>query len=316
MQSNVWVAVAAGLISAFFAMGFLTGRISGVLFTFIAALPLYFAGLMQGIHGGAIASVVGMTTVGTAQGMLFGQGLLGGLMFGFDAALPACIVAYLALRSARGADGGSVWYPGGYILSWLAVVFAVAFLGWAVTVAENGVLETMRQMLDEVFSVMWPDLPAEDRTGLATALAGVFPALAGVSWIGMAVASGVLAQKVLVRLKRNLRPISPLGVLELPNWLTWSVIGAAVIGLIGSGDLKYIGYNLTMVLTIPFMFLGMAVVHLFVFARALPYPRLALTVFYVCAAVFGWPIALLIGLGFTEQWIGLRRRFADLKDWE
>lgn len=308
MNKEVLIAVGGGLVSAFFAMGYLTGRPSGVLFSLMSTLPLYITGLMYGLNGISIAGAVGLLVVGVAQGVT------GGFVYAFNAPMPAGLVTYLALRSQIDPEGKAVWYPGGYIVSWLTVMFAAAFVVWAVFVADDGVADTIRLTLDEAFSIMWPVFPENQRGQLSTVLSTVFPAAVAMVWIMTAVVSGSVAQKMLMRLKRNLRPMGSLAVLELPYWLTSVLVGASVLALIGSGDSEYIGTNLTMVLTIPYVFLGLAVVHMY--SRRVSHPRMLLTAFYIVVFVLGWPIILLVGVGLIEQWVGLRKRFAGPDDWE
>ncbi len=45
-------------------------------------------------------------------------------------------------------------------------------------------------------------------------------------------------------------------------------------------------------------------------ARRLSHPTMALVVFYVMAALFGWPFFVVAVLGLLESWLGLRRRLA------
>ena len=308
MNKEALIAVCGGLVSAFFAMGYLTGRPSGVLFSLMSTLPLYILGLMYGLNGVSIAGAVGLLVVGVTQGVA------GGFVYAFNAAMPAGLVTYLALRSQIDPQGKIVWYPGGYIVSWLTVMFSTAFVIWAAFVAGDGVAETIRLTLDEAFSIMWPVFPEDQKGQLSSLLSTIFPAMVAMVWIMTAVVSGVVGQKMLMRMKRNLRPMESLAVLELPYWLTSVLVGASALALIGSGDSEYIGTNLTIIFTIPYVCMGLAVVHMY--ARRVSHPRMLLTAFYVVVFVLGWPIVLLVGVGLIEQWVGLRKRFAGPDDWE
>jgi hypothetical protein len=53
---------------------------------------------------------------------------------------------------------------------------------------------------------------------------------------------------------------------------------------------------------------GLAVVH--VWTRRWPARMVTLTGCYLLLLVFGWPVLLVAGLGFMEQWLLLRRHVA------
>jgi len=136
----------------------------------------------------------------------------------------------------------------------------------------------------------------------------LFPGLVVASWILILALNGTVAQSILHRMKRNLRPAERIIDLVVPDWVSWVLVGAAAIGLIASGDLQYLGRNAVVVLGVPFLFLGLAVAHMLI-ARA-PFPGVAFVLFYFILIVSGWAMLAVAGIGMIEQWAGLRRRFA------
>jgi hypothetical protein len=135
----------------------------------------------------------------------------------------------------------------------------------------------------------------------------LFPGLMAASWLVMVALNAVLAQALAVRLGVNRRPTPNLSALELPGWL-WPAIGtAALLALLGDGGLGFLGRALLIVLTIPYVFLGLAVVH--AFARRVTHRRLALGLFYGAMMLLGWPILAVLLLGFVEDWAHVRQRF-------
>jgi uncharacterized protein YybS (DUF2232 family) len=80
-----------------------------------------------------------------------------------------------------------------------------------------------------------------------------------------------------------------------------------VLSMLG-GVGRFFGVNLLIVLSVPFCLSGLAVLHTAV--RRLPRPQIPLAVFYVVAALFGWPLLLVAVLGVLEMPLGLRRRLA------
>jgi hypothetical protein len=135
----------------------------------------------------------------------------------------------------------------------------------------------------------------------------LFPGLMAASWLVMVVVNGVLAQALAVRLGWNRRPSPALSELELPGWL-WPAIGiAALLAVIGDGGIGFLGRALLIVLVVPYLFLGLAVIH--ALARRWPHRRLALGLFYVSVTLLGWPLLAVLLLGFVEDFAHVRQRY-------
>jgi len=107
---------------------------------------------------------------------------------------------------------------------------------------------------------------------------------------------------------RNLRPSPAYAETTLPQWVSWPLVAAAALSLVGSGDIQFLGRNLAMVLAVPFFFVGLAVVH--ALARRVAYKGLILISFYVVLVLSGWAMVAVAGIGIAEQWFGVRNRFA------
>ena len=103
----------------------------------------------------------------------------------------------------------------------------------------------------------------------------------------------------------NLRPSPAYAGLELPQWMTWPLLGSAALALLGSGEIEYTGRNLAMVLAVPYFFLGLAVIH--TWARRLSFTGLILASFYLVLLLSGWVMLVVAGTGMLEQWRGLRK---------
>ena len=94
---------------------------------------------------------------------------------------------------------------------------------------------------------------------------------------------------------------------ELPGWL-WPTIGiAALLAVIGDGGLGFLGRALLIVLVVPYVFLGLAVIH--AAAGRWPHRRVALALCYGAIMLLGWPILAVLLLGFVEDWAHVRQRF-------
>jgi len=312
-------AAGCGLASALFQLSILTGSPGSFILAYLAQFPLFVAGLSLGTAGAAVAA-------GTAAAaMAAAPWPWSTAIFLVANALPVLVLTYKAMqrRTIGGAElppeqGRIEWYPGGSLVVWLVGlgVVAVVAAGVAWSGSPGGLHNSVREMLSAEMGRLFEHgeaaaAPAERLDGVVGVVSAVFPALAASSWLMMAAANGVLAQGVLARFGRNLRPSPDLAALALPGWVTVAVAAAGLLATFGTDDgtLAYVGLNVLLVLGVAFFFAGLAVVHAAVRRYSARGPLLA--AFYVLMVIFGgWPVALVIGLGFVDQWAGLRQRFA------
>jgi len=80
--------------------------------------------------------------------------------------------------------------------------------------------------------------------------------------------------------------------------------------VLGDGTLGFIAQNLTVVLCLPFLLLGLSLVHQAV--RLTRFAGALLSGLYLLLLLSLWVAVPLIGLGLIEQWIGVRHRIAAL----
>lgn len=298
------ISFVGGLVSAFFYLAVLFGGFGALILGYLAPFPLFLAGLWAGVPAVAIAGAAG-----TAAVLAVSSGsLLVALSYLVTGAVPAVLVVRQAMLARTAPDGGLEWYPPGRVLIGLTGMGIAAFLAaTALTLDQPGGLEgVMRRILarmaEPVFSAQGQPAPGPEAIWVAAAL----PGLVAVSWVTMTIVNAVLAQGVLMRFGRNRRPPMRLVDLELPRWLAPAFLVAVAAASFGPDPLDFLGLNAALVLTVPFAFAGLSVVHAFARRRSARVP--VLVGFYLFLFLFGWPILLLVGLGMIEQWIGLRRR--------
>lgn len=302
------LAVAAGGISALLYLAVVAGGFGAVLLGYLAPLPLFLAGLSAGATAAALAAMIGaMLTAGLSGSDVAPLTFLG------TAALPAVLVAAAALRSRTGDDGETRWSPPGDALMVLTATALGAF-ALAVVVAagvDGGLEAVVRRALETVLAGLadmgGASLPADgpmlqDGGWLTSAL----PGFVAVSWMLMAVVNAVLAQGALTRFGRNLRPAMRFADLSAPRGVSVG-FGAALAGaMLLPAPLGFWAVNVALILAVPLLFAGLAVAHAVAERRSAP--AALLVAFYVFLFIFGWPIALMVGLGVIETWMGLSRR--------
>ena len=305
-MSRDWlIALASGVLSVFAAMAFMGGSPGSWFLVYLAPLPLLLAGLGLGPTAATVAGAGGIFTAGLTAGLLAAG------FYGLIFVLPTWLVAQLAFIQKQGAGGTRLWFTAGWILSWLAVLAAAVFLVASATSLWSfgiGVDKAVIIHLNDAFTAVAPLVPEADRQQWVALLTPLFPGVVGTSWVMLTVANGAAAQAILVRFKRNLRPKDSFSCLALPHWMSWLIVGAATVALIGSGQMEYIGRNLVVILAVPFFFLGLAVIHAAI--KRTPFPGALLAIFYLAFMLFGWIVFAVAGIGLAEQWAGLRQRFA------
>jgi hypothetical protein len=220
----------------------------------------------------------------------------------------AVLVVRQALLNRPGAQGHVEWYPAGLLIAWLALA-GLVLLGIAALYAlgaEGGLYGLVRERLTAVFNALAPGEEVAT-TPAADLIARVLPGVTIVSWIVMLVVNAALAHGLLVRLGRALRPSPVLADIWLPRWPAYALIAAIACALL-PGETGMLGQNAAIIMAVPFLFLGLGVCH--ALASRASARLLLLFLLYMVLVLFGWPVLIVAAIGFIEQWVGLRRRFA------
>lgn len=302
MPQTVGLAVLAGVVSSALFLCLLTGVPGMVLFAYFVQLPLVFAGLAMGLT----ASMVAVAGALLINGVI--AGAVATAIYALVQALPALIVVRQALLSRN--EGQTVeWYPPGRLLSQLT---GLAALGVALAYfmlldypggLQGAIEEFLMSALADLGAVEMQAVPPPEFSKFLF----LFPGVMAVSWLIMIVLNAVLAQLLATRMGWNRRPNPELAKLELPNWL-WPALGAAgLIAVLGDHGWGFLGRSLLVVFVVPYIFLGLAVIHTLV--RRWSHPGWLLAAVYGALVLLGWPILAVLLLGFVEDWAHLRRRF-------
>ena len=301
MSQAIGLAVLAGLISSTLFLALSSGLPGTVLLAYFVQLPLLFVGLSLGLAASMIAATGGVLICGLIAG------LIAAALFALVQAVPAVVVVRQALLSRR--QGGKlVWYPPGLVLAQLTALAACGIAAaFVVLLGHPGGLQgVLSEFIGSALAELGAIEAGIDANPELERWMFLFPGLMAASWLVMVVLNAVLAQALAVRLGWNRRPSAALSELELPGWL-WPAIGvAALLAVIGGGP-GFLGRALLIVLVVPYVFLGLAVVH--ALARRWPHRRLALAVFYGTVMLLGWPVLAVLLLGFVEDWAHVRQRY-------
>lgn len=333
-----FLAIGAGVMSGLLVVAALSGSSVAVAYlTLVLPMPMLVAGLGLGIRavGIAVASGTVLTVlVGMETGLVFA------ILFG----APVWLVVRLALTGPEGpvlqapnhegpyrqegpqtqstfqdrilgrvADWNGEpgaqprdlgWFPAGHILAVVAVVACGLVIAAAILTGglEAAVVEYLTALANAIAAAQGQEVLREAIMKAAPLFAGSVAAF----WAMSLLVNAVLAQGLLAKGGRNLRPTPRLRELRLPDWLSWALVAVALMALIAPGEMEYIGRNLFLVLAVPFFFLGLAVVHKM--AAMTPLPGALLSLIYLVVIFSGWFALVIAGLGVLEQWIGVADR--------
>ena len=303
MSKHIPLAIGAGILAALFYVSVLTGRQETIFLSFFTHAPLFLAGLGIGYPAIKIAAIVGVVFCLLMGGVYYGVAFL------LLNAAPVVLLVRQALQSRTDTEGKEEWYPIGHLVSWVAATAVVIFVALFLLLAgdEQGVEATIRDFLSEILTVFLGNTDTETTT-VVEAITPFFPAFVIGWWFFMVIVNGALAQGLMARFNRNVRPSPDFSKMELPDWMTYAIaLTALMLFVSGPGTLEFFSRNLVLILCIPFFLLGLAVIH--ALAKTSAQPRWVLIPFYTLLILFGGFAAMaVIGFGFAEQVIGIRRR--------
>ena len=302
------------------------GGLSAMIGLCLSPLPVIMAGLSIGFIGATIASAAGLLLLSI---LTFGEATV--IYFAWDIA-PSLLLVYLALKH-RTQNKGTVWYPIGYMLSWLSLLTAgIALLTILAIVAalDTAIASTVSNTAAEITATPVPapaldieaglkalilkavstNLPSQIDAGTAMAaiekIVAVFMTVIAVTWLLRIVFVAYIAEYILLKEQKALRPKPSYTEVYVQNWALGVVVVGAVIGFLASGNIGYISANLAACMTIPFCALGLSRIHLW--AEQTKFAGILLLIFYTLltlAFVFGFGalevFVLLAAIGLYEQ---------------
>jgi hypothetical protein len=290
--------MASGLASAGLASSGEFGTLPRFLLMSIAPLPLFASGLSAGTLSALAAGLAGAVAV------TLGQGPAGGASYLAAAAIPVAVLVRRAVRPAATRDGGRSWRTGGDLLLWLAglgLVGVFALIGYF-AVFEHG----LPAMIAERFGL--EPLPAAMAARIA-------PGLGVAVWMALIAVDGAVAEWIVARLGRAIRPPEELRRLTLPFWIGPILMVAGLAGAaLRHGTVGMVCLNSAIVLIVPFAFLGLALLHALAGNRpgGAALIAAAYVVMLATPALFGWRAMLMLALGLAG--LGSADQLVDFRD--
>jgi hypothetical protein len=299
------IPLGAGVIAALLHLSVTLGSPGAFMLAYFAQAPIAAAGLAFGFMPAAMAAAIAAILVALGSP---GVGALS--LFVLTSALPMLVVVYFATqnRVPDDADENAAveWYPAGRLLGWLTALGLAAFIAAYLMFmgGENGVRGAIENYLNTVMSAFrGADPVAVDQ--VISKMSRFFPAIAVASWILMNVINGVLAQQFLTVSGKNMRPKPSYRDIEGPLWPIAVIVLGALLTFFG-GEPGFFGFNIMLIASIPFFFIGLAVLHSI--SAAWPGRPIMLAAVYLFVVLALWPAAVIALLGILEYWLRLRNR--------
>jgi len=312
---TVLAAIGCGALSALLFMSLLAAPALGLVLSNFAALPVMAAGLAAGtaaalVAGAAAAGLLAAwSDVGWALGFLIAFG-----------APSVYVVRRALLRRTDPATGAAAWAaPDDLLVRLVWIGAGIVLLAAALTLgSEDGLRGVLRTAVGEAapFVAGMAGGGAFDRDAFVSAMLGMMPGPAIAGWIVLTIVNAALAQGVLMRMGRNLRPPMRVSEIEVPPW-TAPAFAIACFAWIASPTLVgWYGFHVASVLAVAYVFAGLAVIHAWAATQRMRTGILIAA--YGSLLIFAPAAVVVAGIGFIEHWARLKRRFArtgrDLED--
>ncbi len=309
LSRNNLFALGGGALSGACYLSVLSGIPDALILAYLAQFPLILAGLGMGVSASVLAAFAAVFLIA-----LIG-GLFSAMSFTIFGAAPSILLTKLALlarsRSLEGTgdeapEDDLEWYPPDAMIMWLTGFGVLAFMAalFAASSQSGGLEGEIREELVLTVSQFLASYDESLQQAAIDTVAPFFPSALFVFWLVMMVVNAALAQGMLVRWNRNLRPTPDITQLKLPNILPMAIAAAGVIAILAEGTFTYAARNLVVILSVPYFFSGLGVIHALM--RRVADSILPLVLFYVFLLFLGWPIFMITGLGFIDHWMGLR----------
>jgi hypothetical protein len=307
-------AIIGGLGSGLCLLTFAVGGPLALFLSWIAAVPLFVVGLSMGpgyVLRGAIAGAL-------AVGVFWMPALT---LFVLVIGLPVVALTWAALTPMDLVGDGKPRLPDSGTLLVLMVGYATLIItvaAFAFSGYQGGLtgllLTHMREPLQGVLVAMDLGFTDEEVERLAQSMAVSLPSALGLYWVLWTIVNMAVANSLLKRAGKSLRP--DFGVLSLtpPPWasLVFMVLIAVsyATGItVPESVTAVVARNAVVLMMLVFFLVGLSVVHTITIAR--PGRMLILTLFYVLILASGWLALFVAGLGIIEQWVRLRERYAS-----
>ncbi|MBH66897.1 MAG: hypothetical protein CMM58_00940 [Rhodospirillaceae bacterium] len=319
MNKKWFIFGSAALASVILFMSVSSGSFSSVFWTYLSAFPLFLLGLQKDVKlsglGGAIAAML----------LYFVSSPLTALIYICSVAVPVALLCEKAVTKyfLKEEASGITWYPVGRLCVWLTIppvaMFSAIFLyfqlgdiGLQKILAEKAdvVMDYYRMVLKEQGQNIESNLSAQ-LNHIKTSFVDTAPALFSVFWMTIIFLNGLLAQTILIRLKRNERPSFVMSDIELPQFIVITFLVTVLVAGFTTGHLEYCFINLAAIIAFPILLSGLGVVHSL--ANKSRHRLGILIILYMVITFSRWAALVIILIGVLDHFFKFRTRIGATK---
>ena len=301
MRNAMLIPLGAGVVAATLHLSLTLGSPSALMLAYFAQLPIAATGLALGFGQAAVAAACAAILVA-----LFSPGAGTLTLFIITSALPVLLVIHFALQNRHEEGEGITWYPVGRILVWLSILSIAAFFATYVIFMDGD--GGVRGAVERYLKTMIAGFSSTDQSAIDAMIVRtvkLFPGVAAASWILMSLINCIIAQRFVAAVDKNIRPKPIYSEVESPLWPV-TIILLGLILMFSGGEFEFIGINIIIIASIPFFFIGLAVLHNI--STAWPGRMFALASVYVFLILALWPAAFVAVLGVLEPRLHIRDR--------
>jgi hypothetical protein len=303
MPRSTIIAIGAGLVSSLLSLA-AVGSGLGLLLAYFALLPILLIGLSQDRRAAIFAILFGVL------GIVLLSDIYQGMVYSISIAFPAWLIISTSFTPKIKDKTSLVEIPIGEILSRLAFLGGIVLIISALIFSDkpNNLSQSIEVLLYKLIQNNHPDLnmTANHRL-LVTGMVPLFPTIVFSSWLLMTIVSTMVAQSILIKAKANLRPAFQYSEITAPEWIYWAFATSGIFTLIGPDNFEYVSRNLTAIFLIPFLFIGLGVIH--TVARTFRSPTIVLIPLYFFIVISSWSTIITVLIGFFETWANIRKKF-------
>jgi uncharacterized protein YybS (DUF2232 family) len=319
-MKSAWLLMgSASLVSAGLYLSAQFGSIGALVLAMLAPLPLYLIGLSLGERAASICGAAAAMIVVAVSGGI------GAVVYIMTHAAPAWLISWKAaiFQETTDASGATVrtWYPPGLLVAWLTappiamlvLVFSYGLLsgdGFHDLVARymEPVMEAIRSAPRETVPGL-PDKPTDQQmAAIETIIVHFVPVTVALVSMLTSLANALLAQGLLTRSAKNIRPAPQMSEIDLPRWLIVAFAVCFPIYFLIGGNIGFLAITIAGILAFPIFISGLGVAHTLAERSKSPFTILFMT--YAMLMIAGYVMMLIMtAVGLIDHFAGLKARF-------
>lgn len=291
--------LAAGAVSALCVLWLLRGMPLGTALMWLSPLPLLAAALAFGPAAAAMAAGL------AAFPLLLLGNLEAVVAHGVAVGVPVVVAAMAALSVPPG-QAPRLGAPVVVLALLAGLLWLVA--GLALSGHPGGFHGVLRGMFVTALRQTGTPMDAAVQQ-LADLMARVVPIATGLWFLGAMALNAAMAQRLVNGFGMLARPPVLFAELSLPRWFVFLPLASGLATLLAPEGPRFVIGGITEILVIPFLLLGLCVVH--ALARPTASPRMWLGAFYAALLLFSAPVMFVVtAIGFADHFSNLRGRIA------